>query len=170
SLCIIWVLLTFTRGSPVSPKNSLLEVEGFVGESGLLPFSLNGNISEVISVHWRDGNGKPVYDIINGTGKAGPDYQGRVTSFSLEYKNGNYSIQIENLQITDEGEYEIYITGSQDSAKIKLSVKVMLNLISFVVLTERPKEMDQMKPNSISSGNELSAVLIVAGVILAFGV
>lgn len=86
----------------------------------ILNFSFNGNISKVIAVHWRDGKDKPVYDIINGTEKAGPEYEGRA-SFSWGC-DGNFFIKIEHLKSTDEGEHVIFFTGLQRYERIKLSV------------------------------------------------
>lgn len=99
----------------------MLKVEGLVGES--INLNCSFNISEVINVHLRNGN-KLVYDIINGTEKARPEYKERVTSLLSQYKNGRFSINIEHLQISDEGVSLYFITGSsQHNAVIEVSVK-----------------------------------------------
>lgn len=101
------------------------KVGGVKGEFVILNCSFTSNNSKEMSVHWRNGNGKVVYDITNGTGKAGPEYEGRVTSLHEKDRNGNYFIKIERLKETDAGKYQCLITDSstQYSEITELSVK-----------------------------------------------
>lgn len=84
-------------------------VEGFVGGLAVFPCSIKSlHKTQDVNVHWRDSNGKTVYDITGGSGT--------VEKQALEYKNrveserDNCSIKLDKLKKNDEGHYYGYIT------------------------------------------------------------
>uniref|UniRef100_A0A8C7X077 Immunoglobulin V-set domain-containing protein n=1 Tax=Oryzias sinensis TaxID=183150 RepID=A0A8C7X077_9TELE len=52
----------------------------------------------------------------------GPKYQGRVFSFQEEFKNGNFSIQMKNLQISDSDTYVCTMIPGGDERRVQLRV------------------------------------------------
>ncbi|XP_061571929.1 V-set domain-containing T-cell activation inhibitor 1-like isoform X2 [Cololabis saira] len=106
------ILLVFCLNS-VSCQES---VEGFVGGNVLLPCIYDQSLPAEVNAFWRDKDDLAVLDIK----KSLPDYtfqdetyQGRVTSFPEEYKDGTFSILMTKLQKNDTGTYECYVkTGS----------------------------------------------------------
>lgn len=88
------------------------------------------------NVHWRDNEGKNVFDIIGGNKAVedqAPEYKNRVETFPDEQKNGNVSIKLNGLQKTDARKYTCTITGPlQNEIVIELHVKGVYNLKIFI--------------------------------------
>ncbi|XP_052446891.1 CD276 antigen homolog isoform X2 [Carassius gibelio] len=100
---------------------------GFIGGSVVLPCSSGKPPSTVqgIAVFWRH-RGQNVYIIIYGeVSEKGqdPEYRNRVESFPEEFKRGNFSIKLNNLQHTDAGEYKCSIITEELVWRVKLSIK-----------------------------------------------
>uniref|UniRef100_A0A3P9HRR8 Immunoglobulin V-set domain-containing protein n=1 Tax=Oryzias latipes TaxID=8090 RepID=A0A3P9HRR8_ORYLA len=79
----------------------------FIG-SVLLPCIFTGPPPKQISVAWRDKDNNVVLNIKNGSPVSSDQnqrYQNRVVSFQEEFINGNFSIQMKNLQISDSDTY-----------------------------------------------------------------
>lgn len=109
------------KGSPGS-----LQVTGFVGDSVLIPCSYQVRELKEISVFWRYNTSRNVYDIEKGkpsTIEQDPMFKGRITSFLQEHKNGNFSLILSNLTVTDAGDFSCYITGVKEECKRMLHVK-----------------------------------------------
>ncbi|KAK5621335.1 hypothetical protein CRENBAI_009944 [Crenichthys baileyi] len=100
--------------------------EGFIGQSVLL--SCISSTSSAVDVFWRDKDDKVLLDIKEGKpdpGSQDPKFKGRVSSFPEEYQKGNFSINMEKLELGDDGNYECSIlTGTgTETIRIMLSVK-----------------------------------------------
>ncbi|RXN12155.1 CD276 antigen-like protein [Labeo rohita] len=92
-------------------------VVGFIGGSAVLPCSSKEPPLTIqgIDVRWRH-SGQSVYDIINVNGSVEEqkhEYNNRAETFPEEYKTGNFSLKLNNLQHTDAGEYKCYIMESE---------------------------------------------------------
>ncbi|XP_047007687.1 CD276 antigen homolog isoform X2 [Ictalurus punctatus] len=82
-----------------------VRVEGFIGESVILPCSFD---QKPRTVFWRDSGSRRVCDI-SGSNADCKDrdsvYKDRVTIFPPEIEKGNFSIMLSNLTETDSGLY-----------------------------------------------------------------
>uniref|UniRef100_A0A3Q3EEB8 Ig-like domain-containing protein n=1 Tax=Labrus bergylta TaxID=56723 RepID=A0A3Q3EEB8_9LABR len=99
-----------------------------VGDSVLLPCNYKTNpLPETTSVFWRDSNSSVVLDII----KKKPDhktqnekYKGRVFSFQNVYNEGNFSILMKDVRLTDSSSYECLVLEVNHLQILKLTVSV----------------------------------------------
>ncbi|XP_065807936.1 T-cell surface glycoprotein CD4-like [Labrus bergylta] len=97
-----------------------------VGDSVLLPCNYKTNpLPETTSVFWRDSNSSVVLDII----KKKPDhktqnekYKGRVFSFQNVYNEGNFSILMKDVRLTDSSSYECLVLEVNHLQILKLTV------------------------------------------------
>ncbi|KAF4097920.1 CD276 antigen homolog [Onychostoma macrolepis] len=102
-------------------------VVGFIGGSAVLPCSSKEHplTSEDIGVYWKH-SGQNVYGIIYGKvsveGQA-PEYRNRTESFPEEYLRGNFSIKLNNLQLTDAGKYKCYIIMEESVICVELLIE-----------------------------------------------
>ncbi|XP_072235330.1 V-set domain-containing T-cell activation inhibitor 1-like [Leuresthes tenuis] len=120
----VWMLLT-TCWTSVSCQQ-LEVVGGFVGGNVMLPCSYRGSLPEKVNVFWRnDRNNERVLDITD----SGEDlttqdqrYKGRVSSFPDQYKKGNFSLSMKDLQQQDSGTYECHIPAVGHERRVKLTV------------------------------------------------
>ncbi|XP_059399563.1 CD276 antigen [Carassius carassius] len=132
-------------------------VQGFIGDSALLPCHPKTGQLKVITAHWRYDDHKNVYDILNGQGKTkeqDAEYKGRTETFPAEFSKGNFSLRLGNLRKSDEGSYCCFTPESDESKCINLQV------------TEKPREI-QEKQNS-NGGVETTAGRIVSLLIPLF--
>ncbi|XP_042610539.1 uncharacterized protein LOC109079715 [Cyprinus carpio] len=102
-------------------------VEAFIGGSVILPCSLSAQdlTPQDINVHWRQNGSKIVYDIVKGEDSVAfqdSEFKNRAESFPDEYLSGNFSIKLNNLQHTDGGTYNCYITHSSELKTIQLTI------------------------------------------------
>uniref|UniRef100_A0A8C2HPI0 Ig-like domain-containing protein n=1 Tax=Cyprinus carpio TaxID=7962 RepID=A0A8C2HPI0_CYPCA len=117
---IFYFLPVFVTASEVSLQET---VEGFIGGSAVLNCSSEESLITIqhIRVLWRNKYSLNVYEIINGNGSVeeqDQQYKNRVESFPEEYKRGNFSIKLYNLQHTDAGEYSCYIIMKESVLRI----------------------------------------------------
>ncbi|XP_059425696.1 CD276 antigen homolog [Carassius carassius] len=103
-------------------------VDGFIGGSVLLPCSSSKHDLKLqdINVHWRHNDSKLVFDIIKGEDSVeqqDPRYKNRVKPFSEEYKRGNFSIRLTDLNHTDAGRYTCFIPHSSEYKTVELIIK-----------------------------------------------
>lgn len=124
-------------------SSSVDTVWGFIGESAVLSCSIPESKlqdsrfeTRDTNVHWRDNEGKNVFDII-GCNEAvedqAPEYKNRVATFPEEYTRGNFSIKLIGLQKTDARKYSCIITGPfQNETSMELHVKGVYNLKIFI--------------------------------------
>uniref|UniRef100_A0AAR2L6B5 Ig-like domain-containing protein n=1 Tax=Pygocentrus nattereri TaxID=42514 RepID=A0AAR2L6B5_PYGNA len=94
-------------------KVSLLEIEGFVGDTVILPCLISGKaLPNKVTVFWRFRDSSTVYNIVDS--RASLDEQdapftGRVDSFPDEWIKGNFSIKLSAVKKTDGGMYTCFI-------------------------------------------------------------
>ncbi|XP_073700751.1 myelin-oligodendrocyte glycoprotein-like [Garra rufa] len=134
-------------------------VQGFIGESAVLPCHPGTRQLTVITAHWRYEDRKNVYDIQNGKGttkEQDPEYKGRTETFPTEYSNGNFSLKLGNLQKGDEGSYCCFIP------------EFGLNECVSVQVEEKPRGI-QENPGS-NGGVETTAGRIVSLLIPLFSI
>lgn len=106
-------------------SSSVVTVWGFIGDSALLscsiPESELKDRIEDLNVHWRDDDGKHVFDI-NGRKQAVEEqalkYKNRVESFPDKQTKGNVSIKLNSLKKKMQGNTSV---SSQGHFKIKLT-------------------------------------------------
>ncbi|XP_076153545.1 butyrophilin subfamily 3 member A1-like [Alosa pseudoharengus] len=133
-----WVILLFLcrticdAGSfqVVGPASPLYVV---TGEDLVLPCSLKPSINaEGMTVQWfrlnHQGQGSLVHlyqDRRNQNDKQMQSYMGRTSLFKDELKNGNASLKLRAVQMTDEGDYKCFVqsTTHQDDGLIKVLVR-----------------------------------------------
>uniref|UniRef100_A0A3B3HBB8 Ig-like domain-containing protein n=1 Tax=Oryzias latipes TaxID=8090 RepID=A0A3B3HBB8_ORYLA len=105
-------------------KDSLV-LDGSVGGSVLLPCIFSEPLPNQINVFWRDKDDNAVFNIENGSpvfSDQNQRYQNRVFSFQEEFKNGNFSIQMKNLQISDSDTYVCNIVpGHKRRVQLRVS-------------------------------------------------
>lgn len=103
-----------------------IEVKVYIGDVALLPCIYNDAVPDKVTISWRDKDNNNVLDIKENIPKLesqSEKFKGRVTSFSNQYKKGNFSISLKEVQQGDAGVYECNIRvleGSQQ--KVKLTV------------------------------------------------
>ena len=103
-------------------------VEAVIGASVLLPCSSTEHDLELqdINVHWRHNSSKIVYDIVKGEDSLDsqdPRYKNRAETFPQEYKRGNFSIKLTDLNYTDAGDFNCLITPSNEQKNVQLIIK-----------------------------------------------
>ncbi|XP_026092075.1 CD276 antigen homolog isoform X2 [Carassius auratus] len=128
SKCRCWliylILHLIDKGSLQDP----LEIEGVVGDSVILPCSYKERVlnPDERNVFWRYNTHKNVYDIEKGkevTEDQDAVFKDRIESFPLEYKNGNFSIKLNHLRFTDNGEFFCYISKVERQYNLRLTVR-----------------------------------------------
>uniref|UniRef100_A0A672KE48 CD276 antigen homolog n=1 Tax=Sinocyclocheilus grahami TaxID=75366 RepID=A0A672KE48_SINGR len=101
-----------------------LQVPGVIGGSVVLPCS-STEPDQDTEVHWRQNGSKIVYDIIKGKDSVEqqePRYKNRAETFPEEYKRGNFSIKLNDLQHTDAGKYTCLIAHSSEHKTVELII------------------------------------------------
>uniref|UniRef100_A0A8C1TAH9 Ig-like domain-containing protein n=1 Tax=Cyprinus carpio TaxID=7962 RepID=A0A8C1TAH9_CYPCA len=100
--------------------------EGFIGGSVILPCSSTEHpLKQEIYVHWRDTNGKIVFDVIEGEEsleKQDQQYKKRTVPFPKEYERGNFSIKLIDLQLTDAGKFSCLISHTSEVKTVLLRI------------------------------------------------
>uniref|UniRef100_A0A671QCM7 Ig-like domain-containing protein n=1 Tax=Sinocyclocheilus anshuiensis TaxID=1608454 RepID=A0A671QCM7_9TELE len=126
SRSVCFVVVCFIKLLLLSPVS--LQVSGFVGDSVLLPCSYQDRElkPEDINVFWRYNESKNVYDIEKGnpsTNKQDAMFKGRIKSVLSRHENGNFSLILSNLMVTDTGQFSCDIPGVKKEFKLTLHVK-----------------------------------------------
>uniref|UniRef100_A0A673IIX4 Ig-like domain-containing protein n=1 Tax=Sinocyclocheilus rhinocerous TaxID=307959 RepID=A0A673IIX4_9TELE len=108
-------------------------VEGFIGDSVVLPCSSAEHDLKLqdINVLWRNKDSETIYDLIKGKASVeqqDPRYKNRAETFPEEYERGNFSLKLQNLTHTDEGEFNCFITHTDELRTIQLIVKEEFSL------------------------------------------
>ncbi|XP_052445861.1 CD276 antigen homolog [Carassius gibelio] len=103
-------------------------VEGFIGGSVLLPCSSTQHDLKLqdTDVFWRNKDKENICDLIKGTESLesqDPRYKNRVQTFPDEYKRGNFSIKLSDLTHADAGEFNCFITPSDEQETVQLIIK-----------------------------------------------
>ncbi|XP_052394453.1 V-set domain-containing T-cell activation inhibitor 1-like isoform X2 [Carassius gibelio] len=150
--CVIHVLFLnlIDKGSP-----ECQDVTGFVGDSVLMPCSYQDRKlePEEINVFWRYNAYKIVYDIEQGkpsTIEQDPMFKGRITSFLQEHKNGNFSLILSNLTVTDAGQFLCDIPDVEKKCERMLHVKAHPTTTSTATSDTRSSSM-KTQPEGIAT-------------------
>ncbi|XP_073793852.1 V-set domain-containing T-cell activation inhibitor 1-like [Danio rerio] len=123
SQCFICMLAVFIN--TVSPLDT---VEGVIGGSVVLPCSSAApdvKFQDCI-VFWRHNNSKIVYEIVKGKdslAEQDQQYKDRTDSFPMEYSRRNFSIKLNKLQHMDTGEFNCFITPTDEYKTVQLIIK-----------------------------------------------
>ncbi|XP_052394459.1 CD276 antigen homolog isoform X2 [Carassius gibelio] len=128
---IYLILHLIDKGSLQDP----LEIEGVVGDSVILPCSYNARVlnPDERNAFWRYNTHKNVYDIENDrpvTEDQDAVFKDRIESFPSEYKNGNFSIRLNHLNFTDQGDFLCSITEVQKKFNRRLTVRASPSTLS----------------------------------------
>ncbi|XP_060715788.1 uncharacterized protein LOC132839053 isoform X4 [Tachysurus vachellii] len=100
--------------------------EAFVGDTVILPCSINRTVVSV-DVFWRDNEEKVLVDIIKSKedfSEQSPEYRDRVQTFQTDITNGNFSIKLSNVTLSDSRNYTCNTPTSIQ--KVQLSVKGLI--------------------------------------------
>ncbi|KAI2646985.1 ICOS ligand [Labeo rohita] len=105
-------------------------VEAVIGGSVVLPCSSAESKLELkeMFVFWRDKDSRIIYDLNEGTDSLksqDPRYKNRVQTFPDEYKRGNFSIKLIHLTHADAGQFNCYITPSDEQETNQQDKKTM---------------------------------------------
>ncbi len=87
---------------------------GVVGGSVILPCLYKERVlkPQEMNVFWRFNDDKIVYDIENGNFSTKDQdvlFKGRIESVSSQYGNGDFSIRLKHLKLTDSGSFSCFI-------------------------------------------------------------
>ncbi|XP_056116583.1 CD276 antigen homolog isoform X2 [Rhinichthys klamathensis goyatoka] len=110
-------------------------VSGVVGGSVILPCSYKERKlkTEEINVFWRYKQKTIVYDIENGsplTENQDAMFKGRIEGFPSEHADGNFSLRLSDLRLTDEGQFSCFILNVKKEHKLTLLVRAMPTTVS----------------------------------------
>ncbi|XP_056303595.1 CD276 antigen [Danio aesculapii] len=127
----LWLFSIFCSLLLIRQVCSQASVVGFTGGTAVLPCSSEQpqrTVQDII-VRWRH-NGLDVFEIIDGTVSAkaqDPAYRNRAQSFPEQYKNGNFSIKLRDLQDSDSGKYTCYIIQDSIIRDVKLNIEARVS-------------------------------------------
>ncbi|XP_036421070.1 CD276 antigen homolog [Colossoma macropomum] len=111
----------------VSLSVSLQETEAVVGDNIILPCSNSDEaLQDKVTVFWRFGDNRTVYDIINSEvlfDEQDTSFRHRVESFPAEWTKGNFSITLSSVQKADGGLYTCFIPTINKQTKVQLIVQ-----------------------------------------------
>ncbi len=113
----------------MSLQDSTNKFDRVVGDSITLP-CIHKNKLQITDVFWRHNVSRNVLSIING--KPSPEsqdeiFRNRTESFPSEYPEGNYSIELKDLELSHAGIYTCFLQKSNEKMKIQLFVKGTCN-------------------------------------------
>ncbi|XP_060705365.1 CD276 antigen-like isoform X1 [Hemiscyllium ocellatum] len=110
---------------------STLTVSGIVGESALLPCvdsTIKNHALDEIRVYWQMAD-QLVHAFHSGKEHVSQDYSNRARLFTKEFKQGNFSLLLSDLRVSDEAEYICVIQMKQKTGyDVVLSVSVSLQI------------------------------------------
>ncbi|KAK2907190.1 hypothetical protein Q8A67_006175 [Cirrhinus molitorella] len=122
---VIYLLLHLTvKVSLQDSAFSTVNLDGYVGGSVTLPCIFENKL-QITDVFWRYSVSRKVLSIIKGeTSLEEQDkiFRNRTKSFPLKYPEGNYSIELKDLELTHAGNYTCFSPNSNEKY-IQLFVK-----------------------------------------------
>ncbi|XP_072127957.1 ICOS ligand-like isoform X2 [Mobula birostris] len=120
------ILLLCCRAESLTP----LTVTGIVGESSLLPCmntELGKKVNNEIRVYWQVAS-QCIYAFYSGQEHPDQNYSHRAKLFSTEFKQGNFSLLLTDLQVSDEAKYICLIQLKTPSLNYDVVLKVTVTL------------------------------------------
>lgn len=127
----------------IPPNNPVV---GVIGKGVVLPCQLEAQtISERLSVQWIFAGKSPNIDVTSYDGKnilnpvrEDKTYQGRTNFFQTEISNGNVSLHLKNVMISDKGKYicSVFLENWYDEVMVDLDVAGEWNVGCFLLLTQ----------------------------------
>ncbi|XP_040887953.1 coxsackievirus and adenovirus receptor homolog [Toxotes jaculatrix] len=119
----LWIFL-FCAVNTVSCQ---VNVQGFIRGSVLLPCIYRGPdpLPGNPNVSWMDKDDNIVLTVMSGvqnTASQNQNFRGRVNSFPDLYTSGNFSIVLQNVQLSDSGTYECHIPKVDFKQRVQLTV------------------------------------------------
>ncbi|XP_025001690.2 butyrophilin subfamily 3 member A2-like isoform X8 [Gallus gallus] len=118
----------------IPPNNPVV---GVIGKGVVLPCQLEARtISERLSVQWIFAGKSPNIDVTSYDGKnilnpvrEDKTYQGRTDFFQTEISNGNVSLHLKNVMISDKGKYicSVFLENWYDEVMVDLDVAAQGN-------------------------------------------
>ncbi|XP_067875583.1 CD276 antigen-like isoform X2 [Heterodontus francisci] len=143
------VVLSIVVTLQVSVPLSTLAVSGIVGESALLS-CVNSDVGkradDEIRVYWQTAD-HFVHAFYSGQEQTNQSYGNRAKLFTEEFKQGNFSLLLSDLQVSDDADYTCIIQMKQPilGYTVVLSIVVTLQVSAHYtepVLTVEPKQTD----------------------------
>ncbi|XP_051899339.1 CD276 antigen-like isoform X2 [Pristis pectinata] len=110
--------------------SSTLTVTGIVGESSLLPCldtNVGKEVNNEIRVYWQVAN-QCIYAYYSGQEHPDQNYSNRAKLFTTEFKQGNFSLLLTDLQVSDEAKYICLIQLKTSSLGYSVVLKVTVTL------------------------------------------
>ncbi|XP_071397129.1 CD276 antigen homolog isoform X2 [Centroberyx affinis] len=135
-------------------------VSAFPGQDVLLPctYSRPDKLQPRATVFWRGKDDINVYDIINNE----PDlssqesrFNKRTRSFPVLYSQGNFSIVLQKVQLTDSGPYDCFILP------VDFQLRVQLNVTANRVTGEEGPDTGRRSGSAAVRVNPLSLLLFL---------
>lgn len=128
----VFRLLKLLLSSSVSLQDPP-DIVGYAGDSVILPCSYQEKVlkPEQMNVFWRYNENIIVFNIEKGipsTYGQNAMFKDRIDSFPSEYANGNFSLRLSNLELTDKGQFLCSIPDVFLKNKTMLLVRGMLKL------------------------------------------
>ncbi|XP_059809874.1 ICOS ligand-like isoform X2 [Hypanus sabinus] len=120
------ILLSCCRAESLSTHT----VTGIVGESSLLPCldsKLGIKVNNEIRVYWQV-KSKCIYAFYSGQEHPDQNYSHRAKLFSTEFKQGNFSLLLTDLQVSDEANYICLIQLKTPSLNYDVVLQVTVTL------------------------------------------
>uniref|UniRef100_A0A672QEA5 V-set domain containing T-cell activation inhibitor 1-like n=1 Tax=Sinocyclocheilus grahami TaxID=75366 RepID=A0A672QEA5_SINGR len=154
-LCRCWVIyLLLHLTGKVSLQDFANKFDRVVGDSVTLPCIYKLQSTDVF---WRHNVSRKVVSIISG--KPSPEsqdeiFRNRTESFPSEYPEGNYSIELKDLELTHAGIYTCFLQKTNEKRKIQLFVR------------EKP---EKPTPNQRNSSMETQSLKIMPFLIAVLG-
>ncbi|XP_078388128.1 CD276 antigen-like isoform X1 [Cetorhinus maximus] len=125
-----------------------LAVSGIVGESALLSCvdsTVGKHANDEIRVYWQR-VGQFVHAFYSGQEHANQNYSNRAKLFTKEFQQGNFSLLLSDLQVSDDAEYTCIIQMKQPTEyNVVLTIPVTLQVAAHYtepVLTAEPEQRD----------------------------
>lgn len=144
------------------------DIVGYAGDSVILPCLYQEKVlkPEQMNVFWRYNENIIVFNIEKGipsTNRQNAMFKDRIDSFPSEYANGNFSLRLSNLELTDKGQFSCSIPDVFLKKKLMLLVREPPTTV-LTATASTPKQ----KPDTRNSSIKVPADGIVTFLIVVF--